>query len=109
MADRVETIRGDWDEDGYHLHVSTDDDDHEFRVTSIEAARELLRAADDVRAWVGEHDREFALYSSASQEERAQVLGLTRLDRPIYPDAISAGERLREQADDRRKADRENR
>jgi DNA repair exonuclease SbcCD ATPase subunit len=111
MAERIEEIRVDgWDEDGFHIRVSTDDDEHDFRVTDTEVARALLAELDAklpaLRSWVDEHDHEFAAYLIASPSERARVLGrvLDLADPDAYEERAEA---LRAAGDDRRKAERE--
>lgn len=113
MAERVESFRvGGWDEDGFHLHVSTDDGEHDFRIVDTEVARAFLAAVtplelESLADWVAEGDREHAAYMVASPEQRARVLGQAlELDDPDAYD--ERAEAMRAGADHARKAEREN-
>lgn len=101
MSERIDTVRGDWDEDGLHLFVSTDDDEHDLRITDVETARDLIGIADGLRGWVNEHDRQRAAYDAATPEERAAVLRPESAPEP-------PGEAERAAADTERKRRREN-
>lgn len=85
--DRVDSVAGDWDEDGFHLRLSGDDGEYDLRITDVPAARALVEAADTLRDWVAEHDRELAAYEAASPEERRRVLfGLTAVEVEVLAD-----------------------
>ncbi len=78
MAEQIGTLDsadGAWDDDGYHLTLSTDEGEGHLRVTDVEAARSLLNAVKDLEAWVREHDYHRAAYDRATPQERAEVLG----------------------------------
>jgi hypothetical protein len=111
-SERVESFRVDgWDEDGFHLHVSSDDGEHDFRITDPEAARSFLAAVaplelESLADWVAEGDREHAAYMVASPEQRARVLGRAlELDDPDAYD--ERAEAIRVAGDHARKAELE--
>lgn len=83
MGERVDSVRGDWDEDGYHLRFGTDDDQHDLRIMDIETARCLIGLADELRGWVNDHDAQRAAYNAATPEERRAVLGLAEDGTPL--------------------------
>jgi hypothetical protein len=77
MTASLDRLRIDCDDDGFHLVVTTDEDESgNARVGDVDAARADLRAAlavlDDYAA---ERDRERAAYDRATPEERDAVLG----------------------------------
>jgi hypothetical protein len=98
-GDLVGDADGEWDEDGFHLRVETDDYDFNFRIFDIPTARKLVRSIQPLDAWIAEHDREHAAYDAATPEERDAVLGK-------FPEGLA--EIWREHADHQRKQQREN-
>lgn len=100
-----EVLSHGWDEDGWHLRLSTDADEVDLRVGDVESARALVAAADGLREWVADADRERDAYRRATPAERAEVLGHDPEEDPGHPDP----ETIREGADLARKADREGR
>lgn len=104
MADNAhsEVIEGatsEWDEDGFHLHIQTDEEEYDLRIVSVEAAKTFLSAAYRLRSWIADADSERAAYNASSQEERDRVLGMRRYD----PEEAAL-----EAADNARKRAREN-
>lgn len=85
-SDHVDSVDGDWDQDGFHLRLSALDGEYDLRITDIEAARALIAAADKLRGWVAEHDRELAAYTAASPEERRRVLGIVDDEDELEPE-----------------------
>lgn len=102
MADRIESATGEWDEDGFHFTVTTDENEHRFRVTDTDTARELMRAVAPLQEWVAEEATQRAAYDRASPEERARVLQGPVIVGETWDEA------WREAADLARKAEREN-
>lgn len=104
MTERIETARGDWDEDGFHLTIVSDEGEREYLVVDTTAARDLLGAAAPLHAWEAEERLERNAYDNATVEERRAVLD---------PDGMlptgATAEQMRERADHDRKAQRENR
>lgn len=103
MADRecIDSVSGEWDEDGFYLRFQTDEGERVFWLTDTATARELMRAVAPLLGWIVDEDRERAAYDRASPEERARVLGRT-------PAEVELDELQREQADLARKREREN-
>lgn len=110
VRDRIDGApTGDWDEDGFHLRLSTDEGEYDLRVTDPEVARALLAAVEPLRDWVAEADHHRAAYDRATPEERDAVLHHRTfpIDRALAIH-MEVDEALREAADLRRKSDREN-
>lgn len=77
MTASLDRLRIDSEEDGFHLVVTTDEDESgNARIDDVDAARADLRAAlavlDDYAA---ERDHEWAAYKAATPEERDAVMG----------------------------------
>lgn len=74
IVDTVDGARGEWEQDGFRLVVSGQDASYTLRVVDVESAREVVAAADQLRDWVAEHDRERVAYDLATPAERAAVI-----------------------------------
>lgn len=106
----LDSVQGEWDEDGFHLRLTTTDDERlDVRVTDTKTARVLLEAMKQLREWVAEYDEHLEAYLVASPEERARVLGraLGLDDDDDYLPEDDARERLAVGADLARKRERE--
>lgn len=105
-ADVIEGATSEWDDDGFHLHIDTDEEGYDFRITDVATAKTFLSAAYRLRSWIADADEARAQYDAATPDERDRVLGMRRLD----PDErLDLDEQQRHAADDARKRDRENR
>lgn len=105
MNELIYSARGDWDEDGFHLSIVTDEDDYTFVVRSTETARQVLSAVSRLRPWIEEYERERRAYNAATPEEREAVLNHHG---PVEADLEDASiEHLREAADLERKRAKE--
>jgi hypothetical protein len=80
--------RGEWDDDGFHLILETDEDRANIRVFSTDIARVLLREVNRLRPWLEEEQRERAAYDGASPEERDHVLRHIEGTNTAYGSAI---------------------
>lgn len=110
-GDLVAPPTGDFDEDGFHLHLVTDDEDFNLRIFDIETARAMVKSVEPLKDWINDHDRERAAYDQATPEERDRVL--REEEDLVAGDAVEwpyrgDGEAAREQADHLRKARKEN-
>lgn len=103
---RIEAVRGDWEDDGYHLQIDTDEATLSVRVTDTAAARELIAAIAPLVAWVAEEAHERRAYDAATPAEREAVLNPEQPPSWVWAPEV---ERILEKADHDRKAERENR
>lgn len=53
---------GEWEEDGFHLTLTTDEGEKATLRVPMEEGRELLAALDPMRDWISTHDRELAAF-----------------------------------------------
>lgn len=65
----LDSVKYESDEDGYLLHLITDEGEGTVRINNHEVARELLAALEPLREWVNEADRARSSYVRSSYDE----------------------------------------